>query len=307
MVDDCQIPSYIKKVKFMDTAAKTKIFLPFASGNIVELVLSFHEDERSDRPLKPYPLYDAGVEMIRVADCAGEVAAWLTSLNKPLVQKYTVGYQLKELATDSAIIGSSGGLAMALGFYCELNSLDVGSFAATGELAGIRDDKVMVIEGVIGKLEGLRSCLNPGSKIFIPAENEANIPAELVERLALKEISLHPVTTVRQAIAFLSGDNSQAAMREDTTGSKLLKPLAVALALFFTIACAVWAIQHDQQKPLLEESSLEQEKNDPEPVVEPVAIDPGTVGEKTIPVIEETSDAPLPPPSPAKDNKFIFD
>ncbi len=276
----------------------TKGYLPFASGRVVEVVLSPHEDERIDRPLKPYALYDAGVEMVRTADCAGEIAFWLASEDRAISKKYSIGYQLQDLPLDASITGGSGGLVMVLSFYCELTSLAVGQFAATGALAGIRNDKVLKVDGVVGKLEGAWECLDHGAKLLIPAENSADVPSELAERLSLKSISLHPVSTVREAIDVLKGDAEKKDKKEKK--SFLTKPLLVAAGLVLCTVIA-YTIVFRQENKSLEQSVVQEEvTNAQELHAEPVPLAQESSDVTTSPDLPAVS----PQPSPVLDKGF---
>lgn len=290
---------------------QTRPYLPFASGRVVEVVLSPHEDERQDRPLKPYALYEAGGEMVRTADCAAEIACWLAAEERVCTKKYSVGYELKDLPPDASITGGSGGLVMALALYCELTDLSAGPFVATGELAGIRDDRVLKINGVVGKLEGAWKSLEQGAKILIPADNSKEVPAELMQRLALKEISLHPVSTVREAIGVLRGAEQKEKREEKGDKNGLpLKPwmFVVGVVLSAVVAFAMFSPRSSNDRevqPVQEEvavvedapvesiAAVEEREEDPTPASsDPELAPPVEVQEQ------------LPPTSPVLDKGF---
>jgi len=201
------------------------IWILFENGENAKVHCSFHEPvNKSTKPVDAYVL-SGGVGFDRSARRAAEVVYNWCNASGRKQKPFVAGIDLPGLS-KGPVSGESGGLAFALALASCLTGQDMPDVAATGEIvSGYGDGPLTAIRGIEKKLESAAKVLGDGGIIFYPLINEDEIGSALKEEIILKNIQLHGVVSVNDALTVLFGEKKK--IKDKHT---LL--IALALALF---------------------------------------------------------------------------
>lgn len=211
------------------------IYFPVDSGAVVEVAMNCYPDTQRIRPVNAYIISGGNPALNRSVELAAEIAYERARQHSGECggRCYILAVQLKRESDDVSLNGESGGLAFALASFSKLCKVEYGcSVAATGQLEGVSENgKVKKIGALPEKLHGLLDTLESNSKIFYPEANDYVLSTLLAEGFKKKNISLHPVLTVQEALDVLLGAKVVSLPEKTIFNKRLVSVAVLALVL----------------------------------------------------------------------------
>jgi hypothetical protein len=155
------------------------------------------------RPVDAYIVFEHSGDFTIAAQKAVHAVFHLVQKRNIPVQPVNAGFDLAgKSCPDAGLAGQSGGLCFALAFAKKLLKLNLPDIAATGILSS--DGRISAIKGIEAKLRTALTLLKENDRIFFPADNQDQIPDDLITQIKDKTILLHPVTTLDQVMDILT-------------------------------------------------------------------------------------------------------
>jgi hypothetical protein len=155
------------------------------------------------RPVDAYIVFEHSGDFTVAVQKAVHAVFHLAQKRNIPVQPVNAGFDLAgKSCPDAGLAGQSGGLCFALAFAKKLLKLDLPDIAATGILSS--DGRISAVKGIEAKLRTALTLLKENDRIFFPADNQDQIPDELITQIKDKTILLHPVTTLDQVMDILT-------------------------------------------------------------------------------------------------------
>ncbi len=180
----------------------SRIYLPFASGHLVEIGVHLYKAP-ADRPrlLDAYVTTECEGAVTRSARRAAEaILNWLPIENRPK-EAMVVAFDLSGLPTDQTVTGESGGLAMAVALAAKFVAPSAAPIAVTGILAdGNANTPVLAVQGISKKIEGALGALPSGCVVLYPAANKKEIRSDLLELAKTRSLKLQPCITLADTL-----------------------------------------------------------------------------------------------------------
>jgi hypothetical protein len=282
------------------------------------------------RPVDAYIVFEHSGDFTMAAQKAVHAVFHLVQKRNIPVQPVNAGFDLAgKSCLDAGLAGQSGGLCFALAFAKKLLKLDLPDIAATGILSS--DGRISAVKGIEAKLRTALTLLQENDRIFFPADNQDQIPDDLITQIKDKTILLHPVTTLDQVMDILTDSivpdpGSTPPGREKTNPGPLIDTATpnrrrlVLLVLLLTAACLfagfqIWGNKTDP--PAIMGPSVPESHDIPTPLEEkplPFKTEPMNDTQQQAPKdpdeketvdatkISDTEDTPEPE-TPVTDNK----
>ena len=186
-------------------STKSKTWMLFESGNGVVVNLSLYPlPKDSNRPIDAYIVTETAGDFTKSARRAAAAVYDILQNRFPDIPQKVVGFDLQ--GYSRATTGESGGLAFAIALAKKLLNQDPGPVAATGEIvSGHSGGQIGPIKGIVQKLKAAEQLLPENGWLFYPQQNDAEIIDEIRGKLTEKGIKLHPISSVKEALALLFG------------------------------------------------------------------------------------------------------
>lgn len=176
----------------------------FASGNSVKIELSLYDPAADrNRPITAYIVSDVGSDVASSASRAAETIFKIAHAHKLAPPPTVAGFDLQGLTNGSQVAGQSSGLALALALAKRVwPQHDPGPIAATGEIASSGNGgQIQKISQIRAKTEAAFKLLDSGGYFFYPTDNDAEISADIKNRLKDSGIKICPVNCVSDALS----------------------------------------------------------------------------------------------------------
>lgn len=183
-------------------------FLPFESGEIGRVTFSLYSAPKSQsRPVDAYVVTECEGNFTSAARRAAEAAYNHAASAALQPDRVVVGFDVHaDSSRNAPMTGESGGLLFALSFAASLLKFDTGPVAATGViLSSSGHGPIGRVDGIAEKLSGAIEALPGNASILYPAANQPEISGHLRTAAGSKNISLHPVASVGEAVAYFQG------------------------------------------------------------------------------------------------------
>ncbi len=224
----------------VDNETSHAILMPFENGDIARVTLSLYKAPKGQsRPIDAYVVTECEGDFTGAARRAAEAVYNLAQKRLPRIGQMVIGLDIQGLSPGSApVTGESGGLSFAVAIAGELFKKKL-PIAATGVVSSRENGKVDRVEGIVKKLTAAAEIIPQQGRILYPADNHDEIP-ESVFRLARdKRITLHPVTTIAEAIYAAYGIkiennqiNNHSRLKKISAGILVLLAIALSISLF---------------------------------------------------------------------------
>jgi len=187
----------------MQTATENQnsILLPFENGEIAQVSLSVYKAPKGqNRPVDAYVVTECEGDFTGSARRAAEAAYQLLQKRLPRLDQMVIGLDIQGISPGtSPVTGESGGLTFAVAIAGELLK-ERRAIAATGVISSSGDGSVSRVEGIAQKLTAAAENLPETGRILYPADNHDEIPDSVYALARDKNLTLHPVTTISEAI-----------------------------------------------------------------------------------------------------------
>ncbi len=189
-----------------DPSQQHDTLLPFGNGEIASVALSLYSAPKGqNRPVDAYVVTECEGNFTGSARRAAETVYSLAQKCLPRIEPMVVGFDIQGISPGtSPVTGESGGLVFAIALAGKLFQNNPGPIAATGVIINSGGD------GPIGRVDKIASKLTSASNtlpkkgcILYPAENSEDIPESVFTLAKQRQISLHPVSSIAQAISIL--------------------------------------------------------------------------------------------------------
>lgn len=238
-----------------------KVSMLFESGVAAEVMLSAHlTPEGNSRPIEAYLTFECDHSFSRAALLGAETAYTWAQEKLFHLSPQIISYDILDLPNDCEVTGESCGLAFAIALATHLYGDNNLPIAATGEIVAKHDGgPVAATQEINAKLIGATEQLPAGGLIFYPKENEFEVSTKARQQAIDKEVTLHAVESVEQALDIIFPSASL------IKPNKALKPWHF-FALLALISIAVSAIfsNEDKSTDSLEEPQHIQQIKEPQ-------------------------------------------
>lgn len=242
----------------MQGSTDNNIWVLFANGEGSRVSLTLHPGKSDEsRPADAYVVTGGGLS--RSARRAAEIVYnWLEQSGKN-PDRFVAGFDVQN--ADSSMTGDSSGLAFAVSLAAMFLNKSGVIVAATGEiLEGQFPGPVGKVGGINEKAEAAVELLPHGGVFLYPVDNDIELSDLVREQCMSKDLILHPVQSVAEALDLLfttpAGREEKAQETSLLTGNKL-KQVAFGIVGVVLVVCLGLWLAVSYQRPVDENGGTE--------------------------------------------------
>lgn len=208
--------------------------MPFGNGDIARVTLSLYKAPKGQsRPIDAYVVTECEGDFTGAARRAAEAVYNLAQKQLPRIEQMVIGLDVQGLSPGSSpVTGESCGLTFAVAIAGELFKKNQ-PIAATGVVSSSVNGKIDRVDGIAKKLLAAAEAIPTKGRILYPTDNHNDIPEEVFKLARDKRITLHPVSSIAEAIYAAYGIEVEDNQTNDR--SRLKKISAVLIILLATI------------------------------------------------------------------------